>query len=247
MKKLAIIFTFIFALFIGAEAQKKMKPWTEWSEKEVQKMLNESAWGQTQTETNTSEMFFTPTTSNRNPIGNRPLDNPGGSDTNDRSGQGALNQATNVNYRIRLLTAKPIRQALARRAQMQNPELAERLKAFAEQQNDQYIVVIVDYDSTDRRFSGPAMQIFNSANTGVLKNNTYLETNDGKRLFLQEYIAPINDGMGAKFVFPRTLNNEPFVNEKGGFLRFYSEMAKNIKLNMRFKLADMMYDGKLEY
>ena len=46
------------------------------------------------------------------------------------------------------------------------------------------------------------MQVFNSANTGVLKNNTYLENNDGKRLFLQEYIAPINDGMGAKFVFP---------------------------------------------
>jgi hypothetical protein len=247
MEKLAIVFTVIFALSIGAEAQKKMKPWTEWSEKEVNKMLNDSAWGQTQTETNTSEMFYTPTTSNRNPIGNRPLDNPGGSDTNDRSSQGALNQATSVNYRIRLLTAKPIRQALARRAQMQNPELAEKLKAFAEQQTDKYIVVAVDYDSTDRRFSGPAMQVFNSANTGVLKNNTYLENKDGKRLFLQEYIAPINDGMGAKFVFPKIIDNEPFVNEQGGFLRFYSEVAKNIKLNMRFKIADMMYDGKLEY
>ena len=54
-------------------------------------------------------------------------------------------------------------------------------------------------------------------------------------------------GMGAKFVFPRTLNNELFVNEQSGFLRFYSEMAKSIKLNMRFKIADMMYEGKLEY
>jgi hypothetical protein len=246
MKKLAIVFTFVFALFIGAEAQKQMKPWTEWSEKEVNKMLNDSAWGQTQTDTDTSEMFYTPNSQNRNPIGNRPLDSPSGS-RNDRSTQGQLNQATNVNCRIRLLTSKPIRQALARRAQMQNPELAEQLKAFAEQQTDKYIVVAVDYDSTDRRFSGPAMQIFNSANTGSLKNNTYLEASSGKRLFLQEYIAPINDGMGAKFVFPRTLNNELFVNEQGGFLRFYSEVAKNIKLNMRFKIADMMYDGKLEY
>ena len=246
MKKLGIILTFVFALVIGVEAQKKVKPWTEWSEKEALKMLNDSAWGQTQTDTDTSEMFYTPNSQNRNPIGNRPLDTSGGSN-NDRTTQGQTNQATNVDYRIRLLTAKPIRQALARRAQIQNPQLAEQLKAFAEQHTDKYIVVAVDFDSRDRRYSGPAMQIFNSANTGVLKNNTYLENNDGKRLFLQEYIAPINDGMGAKFVFPRTQNNEQFVNEQSGYLRFYSEVAKNIKLNMRFKIADMMYDGKLEY
>jgi hypothetical protein len=246
MKKLGIILTIVSALVIGVEAQKKVKPWTEWTEKEALKMLNDSAWGQTQTDTDTSEMFYSPNSQNRNPIGNRPLDTSGGSN-NDRTTQGQTNQATNVDYRIRLLTAKPIRQALARRAQIQNPQLAEQLKAFAEQHTDKYIVVAVDFESRDRRYSGPAMQIFNSANTGVLKNNTYLENNDGKRLFLQEYIAPINDGMGAKFVFPRTQNNEQFVNEQSGYLRFYSEVAKNIKLNMRFKIADMMYDGKLEY
>jgi len=247
MKKFVIMVLFVFALVLGVGAQKKMKPWTEWSEKETQKMLNDSAWGQTQTDTDTSEMFYSPDSPNRNPIGNRPLDSSGGSGANNRSTQGQLNQATNINYRIRLLTAKPIRQALARRAQSQNPQLAKQLKAFAEQQTDKYIVVAIDYDSKDGRFSGPAMQIFNSANTGTLKNSTYLEIKDGKRLFLDQYIAPINDGMGAKFVFPRTLNNELFVNDQSGFLRFYTEMGKNIKLNMRFKISDMMYDGKLEY
>jgi hypothetical protein len=240
--KIAITLSLVFAFAAVAGAQKKMKPWTEWSEKEINKILNDSAWGQTQTEANTSEMFYSPT----QPGGNPP-DSSGGSGANNRAAQGALNQATYINYRIRLLTSKPIRQALARRAQIQNPQLAERLKAFAEQQTDEYIVVAVDYDSTDRRLSGPSMQIFNGANTASLKNNTYLENKDGKRLFLQQYIAPINDGMGAKFVFPRTLNNELFVNEQGGFLRFYSEMSKGLKLNMRFKITDMMYDGKLEY
>jgi hypothetical protein len=240
--KIAITLSLVFALAAVGGAQKKMKPWTEWSEKDINKILNDSAWGQTQTEANTSEMFYSPTQS-----GGNPPDSSGGSGANNRAAQGALNQATYINYRIRLLTAKPIRQALARRAQIQNPQLAERLKAFAEQQTDEYVVVAVDYDSTDRRLSGPSMQIFNSVNTASLKNNTYLENKDGKRLFLQQYIAPINDGMGAKFVFPRTLNNELFVNEQSGFLRFYSEMAKNLKLNMRFKIADMMYDGKLEY
>jgi hypothetical protein len=193
---------------MAAGAQKKTKPWTEWSEKEVNKMLNDSPWGQTQTETNTAEIFFSPTSQNR--ASTRPGDVSSGSDINDQSAHGALNQATSINYRIRLLTARPIRQSLARRAQMQNPALAEQLKAFAEQQTDKFIVVAVDYDSPDRRLSGPAMQIFNSANTATLKNTTYLENKDGKRIFLQEYIAPTNDGMGAKFVFPRTARTSLF-------------------------------------
>jgi hypothetical protein len=244
MKKFTSLVLLAIALTLPVDGQKKMKPWTEWSEKEVLKILNDSAWGQTQNETNTSEMFYRPTQGSGS--SNRPLDTPsdGG---NNRGAQGALNQATNVSYHIRLLTAKPIRQAIARRAQIQNPQLAEQLKSFAEQQSDQYIVVVVDHESPDKRFSGQALQLFNSANTGILRNATYLENNDGKRLFLQQYLPPAPDGMGAKFVFPRTVDNEPFVDEKSNYLRFYSEFPKTIKLNMRFKISQMIYDGKLEY
>jgi hypothetical protein len=210
-----------------------VKPWNEWDEKEVQKMLNNSPWGQTQTETNTSEMFFSP--------------NDPGATGGSRSREGAYNQAVNLNFRIRLLSAKPIRQAFARSAGMKNPQLVERLRAFAEQKSDQWIVVAVDYDSTDQRFTGRAMQVFNSAITNILKNNVYLETKDGKRVFLQEYMAPIKDGMGAKFVFPRSIDGQPFINSESGYLRFYAEMSNNIKLNMRFKISDMRYEGTLEY
>src|SRR5215468_1679382 len=233
MKKLAITLMFVIALVVVAGAQKKTKPWDEWDEKEIQRMLNDSPWGQTQTLTNTSEMFYSP--------------NGTGGAGNSRSTEGAYNQATNLNFRIRLLSAKPIRQAFARSTGMKNPQLVERLRAFANQKSEQWIVVAVDYDSKDQRFTGKAMQVFNSAITSTLKNNTYLETKDGKRVFLQEYMAPIKDGMGAKFVFPRTIDEKPFVNSDSGYLRFYAEMAKNIKLNMRFKISDMMYDGKLEY
>src|SRR5262245_30495213 len=233
MKKLAATLMFVFAFVLVAGAQKKAKPWDEWNEKEVQKMLNDSPWGQTQTETNTSEMVYSPTSDT--------VSNP------TRSREGAYNQAINLNFRIRLLSAKPIRQAFARSVGMKNPQLVERLRAFADQKSDQWIVVAVDYDSTDQRFTGKAMQSFSSAITSTLKNTTYLETKDGKRVFLQEYMAPIKDGMGAKFVFPRTIDDKPFVNAESGYLRFYAEMGANIKLNMRFKIADMMYEGKLEY
>jgi hypothetical protein len=229
MKKLAITLVFVFAFVAIAAAQKKAKSWDEWDEKEIKKILDDSPWGQTQTQTNTSEMFYSP------------------NNTTSRASEGAYNQAVNLNFRIRLLSAKPIRQAFARSVAMKNPQLMEKLRAFADQKSDQWIVVAVDYDSTDQRFSGRAMQTFNSDITGTLKNNTYLETKDGKRVFLHDYIAPTKDGMGAKFVFPRTVDDKPFVNSDSGYLRFYSEMSKDIKLNMRFKIADMMYDGKLEY
>ncbi len=246
MKKIAVVTMIIASLVLIAFAQKKEKPWTEWSEKEVNKVLNDSAWGQTQTETNTSEMFYSPTSQGR--TSSRPLDtSPGGSGSNDRATQGALNQATNLNYRVRFLTAKPIRQALARRAQLLNPQLAEQLAAFAEQKTDQYIVVTVDVDSSDRRFSGPAMQVFKSLNTGNLQNVTYLEVKSGKRVFLKEYIPPTNDGMGAKYVFPRQVEGKPFVDRESGYLRFYTEMSKDFKIQMRFNVSKMVYGEELEY
>ncbi len=239
MKKTFVVFVVFCALFIGVAAQKKLKPWNEWSEKEAQKMLNDSAWGQTQTETNTSEMFYNPTTGS------------GRGASTDRNAQGATNQAINVNYRIRFLSARPIRQAFARSIILQqktpNAQLEEQLKNFAEQKSGEWIIVAVNFDASDQRFSGPVMQVFNSANLGLLQNNTYLEIKDGKRVFLKEYRAPIADGMGAKFAFPRVVEGKPFITPDSGYVRFYAELNKDIKLNMRFKVQEMMFDGQLEY
>ncbi|MFN8002646.1 MAG: hypothetical protein U0X75_16695 [Acidobacteriota bacterium] len=234
MKKLLFLCLLLCLGGLAASAQKKFKPWNEWSEKDALKMLNDSPWGQTQTDTNTSEMFFSPTSDRARNA--------------SRDQQGAMNQAVNLNFRIRFLSAKPIRQAIARQISLKTPQMEEQMKGFAEQTSDQYIVVAVDYDSTDRRMLGPAMQAFTSANVGILKNNTYLESKDGKRIFLDKYMPPSSDGLGAKFVFPRQVEGKPFVTPDSGYLRFYTEIPNtSVKLNMRFKIQDMTYDGKLEY
>ncbi|MBI1760194.1 MAG: hypothetical protein HYR56_02050 [Acidobacteria bacterium] len=249
MKLLALTIFLILAFSLLATAQKKFKPWQEWNEKEALKMLNDSPWGQTQTETNTSEMFYSPTASGGGTTrGAASTGNSGGlTGGNDRNAQGALNQAVNINFRIRFLSAKPVREAFARRVILQNPQMEAQLKAFAEQTSNEWIVVAVDYDSSDQRFTGRVMQTFNSANLGLLANATYLERKDGKRLFLKDYKAPISDGMGAKFIFPRAYEDKPFITEDSGYVRFYSEVGKDFKLNMRFKVPEMMYNGKLEY
>lgn len=230
-----------------ALAQKNMKAWTDWSKKDAQKILTESPWSQTQVETDTSEMFFTPTTQGRGIAG--PDADPSNA---NRSTEGAKNQATNIKYHIRFFSSRPVRQAFIRMIELDpnkkfDAPTTERLHSWAELPSNDSIIIAVTFDSTDQRYAGKAMQSFNSAVTASIKNSTYLERKDGKRIFLDEYIVPGKDGFGARFIFPRAVDGQPFLTPDAGEVRFYSEIGKTIKLNMRFKVSEMMYDGHLEY
>jgi len=166
--------------------------------------------------------------------------------------QGATNQATNLSYGVRFFTARPVRQAFMRMIQLQQPkklepEVLERMKNFAELPASDSIIITVTVEGTDKRSLGSVMQVIESAATGTLKNTSYLERNDGKRLFLQEYVPPGRDGFGARFIFPRVVDEGPFLNSQFTDVRFVADFGKTLKLNRRFKLADMMLDGKLEY
>lgn len=224
------------ALAGGVLAQKTMKPWNEWSKKEALKILDDSPWGKTQVDTDLAEMFYSPTAAVTD---------------SRRVEQGASNQPVSLKFHIRFLSAKPIRQAFARMVELQqtspNPQLSERLRGFANAESNDWIFVAVASESNEQRVSVPVMQIFRTATTEQLKNKTYLERKDGKRLWLHEYLAPTADGMGAKFSFPRLVNGEPFITADSGEVRFYSEVSEKIKINMRFKTSNMMYDSKLEY
>jgi len=60
-------------------------------------------------------------------------------------------------------------------------------------------------------------------------------------------MPPTNDGLGAKFVFARNFEGKPFLSSEFSQVRFYSEVSKSVKLDQRFKISDMQYNGKLEY
>jgi hypothetical protein len=242
-------------LVFGNLAFAQEKPWSEWTRAEAEKILNHSAWGQTQTETDTTEMVYTPTTQGASTGSTRSENIRGLTDrqaiNNSRAAQGATNQAISVNYHVRLLSATPVRQAFMRVMELTQKNLdretLRNLKSFVERDFSEYIVVAVTFDSTDGRYSGPALQAFASATLGTLKNKTYLERKDGKRLFLMDYRTPINDGLGAKFIFPRIVDERNFLNADSGSFRFYSEVSSQIKLNVTFRMSELMYNGQLEY
>jgi hypothetical protein len=253
MKKLVFAVLLTALLLGGSSAQQK--PWTEWTKAEAEKILNNSAWGQTQTDTDTSEMMYSPTSqaggSSSTRSGALGATSDRQSVNSNRVVQGANNQAISVNYHVRLLSAKPVRQAFMRLIEITqketNKELISDLRSFVDRDFSDFIVIAVTFDSTDGRFSGPALQAFASATIGTLKNKTYLERKDGKRLFLMQYHAPINDGLGAKFIFPRIVDEKKFVTSETGSFRFFGEVTNQIKLNITFKTSELMYDGQLEY
>lgn len=229
-------------------AQKYDKKWTEWSKKDAQETLEKSPWAQKQTDTDASEQMFSPT-SGAGVNGARSTSND---DT--RATQGATNQATNVVYFVRFFSARPIREALVRQIELQNgtmkPEQVAGMHTFAERKSPDAIIVTVSFSAgngADQRSTNPVMQAFNSAATGTLKNTSYLQRSDGKQLFLEEYVPPGKDGFGARFIFLRMLDEKPFIDSTSKEIRFFTQVNGSIKIDRRFKVADMMYQGELEY
>ena len=223
------------------------KPWTQWTDKDAKKILNDSGWGQTQT--------FIGSAYN-------PVIRPDGTTAISTN----YPELGGVNYRVRFLSAKPIRQALLRLVQLDpkaTPEQTEKAQRFVDAKYDQVVVIAASYDQDgllkDPDFTMPVFQAFSGGTTSTLKNNTYLDIKVGRRVFLQEYRPPSGDGMGAIFIFPRIVDGKPILNPKSGEVRFYVEFPKlgtaglgittneqQVRLNVRFKVSDMMHDGVLE-
>ena len=239
-------------LTVAVSAQKHVT-WMELPRKDAEKILNESPWAHTQVDTDVSEMFYSPTRpgSALPPRTTATTSGNQQSINNNRADRGAVNQAVSIKYRICFLSARPVREAFAKMvlsSQRQNNDLlVSQLQSFVDRDFSPYIVIAVSVEANDARFSGPIMQAINSANTGTLKNSAYLERQDGRRLFLISYLPPIQDGLGAKFIFPRTENGQFFLNRQSESVRFVAEFNDSFKLNMRFKVSDMMFDDKLEY
>lgn len=234
---------FVVVMVLSVVCAQKQKPWTEWSKKDIEKTLNDSAWGQTQSEGGEEQSSSSAITQVAAPrAAERDI---------SRSGEsGEAKPSTVVKYRVRFLSAKPVRAAFARMVLLSksepDPKLTDQLQKFVDRDFSDYIVVSVGLEVGDQKMAAPLMRAFTAATTEGLQKNVYLERKDGKKLYLMDYRAPIEDGMGAKFVFPRTFEGQPFLTENDS-VRFVALMNEKMKLNTRYKLSEMLYEGKLEY
>jgi len=241
-----VISACLAVLVITGSAVAQKKAWTEWTKKDVEKTLNDSAWGQTQTEGGSSS-----TPSNDTAITQVAAQRSADRQLSSRQGESGETKAVPyVKYHVRFLSAKPVREAFARQVLLSRSEpdenLTAQLQGFINGNFADYIVISVGVEVGDAKMAGPIMAAFTNATAEALKQNVYLERKDGKKLFLEEYRAPVQDGMGAKFIFKRALDGQPFLGENDN-VRFVAQFNEKMKVNTRYKLSDMQYDGKLEY
>ena len=236
---------FVVVMLASLAVAQKQKPWTEWTKKDIEKTLNDSAWGQTQSEGGSGSQSGD-TSAVTQVAAQRSADRQ----LNRQGESGETKPVNYVKYHVRFLSAKPVRAAFARMVMLSKTQpdeaLATQLQTFIDRDFSEYIVVSVGVEVGDQKMAGPLMHAFSSATTEALQQNVYLERKDGKKLYLLEYRAPVEDGMGAKFVFKRVVDGQPFLSENDN-VRFVAQFNEKMKLNTRYKLSDMLYDGKLEY
>ena len=232
----------LLSLPLSAAVQWDKKPPTEWSEKEVQKLLNDSGWARTQVFSSAVTLFRNAT--------------PGSEGQRQSTSASNTANATHISFHIRFLSAKHVRQAISRMMELREikekqvigQDFAAQLKAFAGGEFLEIIVITVTCDSSEPGANvQQAMSLLHSRGTADLKNNTFLETKGGRRLFLKEFQPPRPDGLGARFIFPRLVDGSPFVTPESEEIHFVSELDGTYRLDRRYKVKDMMYDGKLEY
>jgi len=229
----------LLSLPLSAAVQWDKKPPTEWSEKDVQKLLNDSGWAKTQVFSSAVTLFRNAT--------------PGSEGSGRATSSSNTANATHISFHIRFLSAKPVRQAISRMMEMRqkqpvSEEFAAQLKTFAAGEFLEIIVLTVTCDSSEPGANvQQAMSLLHSRGTADLKNNTFLETKGGRRLFLKEFQTPRQDGLGARFIFPRLVDGNPFITPESEEIHFVSELDGTYRLDRRYKVKDMMYEGKLEY
>jgi hypothetical protein len=194
MSKAALVFLWAAAAHIIIGQNKPwLKPHTDWSDKDVQRILNESPWVQKQDEV-PLDTFRTKTQGPKFQLVYRFLSSK------------PIRQAL---YRSIELNRK------STQAQI------EAAKKFMDIKYEDSIVISVSYAGP--QYPHQANLRFSKPTTGLLRNNTYLTLANGRRLYLKEYQPPGQDGLGAKFIFARLVDGKPFLGPEDRVIRFDAE------------------------
>jgi len=213
------------------------KPFTEWNEQEVMKMLSDSPWSRT--------LMVLGGTLAAAQAANRVTDLPSLTGTGagrgtgvGQAGSGLGSGGDSVSLYVSWFSSGKIRQAFGRLAQIRNHAPEPEVKKFVEQPAEDYQIAI----------AGPVLEAFNALSLADFKPKTFLSSkNDkSKTLALKSYVAPKerSDGM-ALFSFERQLNGKPAFGLEDQEVEFVAR-GRKVVLKASFKLAKMLDAGNLD-
>lgn len=230
---LPALIALVLAFPLVAFGQWQKKPYADWSEKDALNVLNNSPWAQTQEISDTTDMFNT-------------------SKRLDSNQTNRVAETARIKFRVRFFSARPIRAATTRLVEIKqkgevSPDLAQRLKALVDAEFADYIVITLVLDASEAGSQrGAFTTMLETQVSSEVANETYLLAS-GERIPLKEYQAPRRDGFGARFLFPRNVDGRPVINPGTRDITFHTKLKGGPTFHMKFKVKEMIYDGKLEY
>lgn len=221
-----------FSLLLAADFWEE-KPWTEWDKDDALELLQDSPWAEVYTirGAGSSMSVLGPGSAG---------DLTSAAPSERETGRG---QASRIYY-LRFQSAKPVRMAVAR---LQTDggevsgEVGARLQEFVDTHPAPGHVVLVL-----RIQQGMDATALKAATTDLLKNNAYLLLKKSKkRIYVKQYVPP-KDNLEAIFVFDRMENGEDLFTVEEDEVRAIIEIDRQTKINQKFELKDMVFEGQVE-
>lgn len=225
MRRISILVGVVAVLAVGLAAKDVWvrKDFSKWSDREVNRVLDDSPWGKTYQLT--SRTPFTEYLQRRR-----------------------ADYYEHLGVHIRFLTAKPVRLALVRKLILSsNGDLdASRFENFIQQPNPDRIIVTLSLGSKDPQQLNEALSQLKNSNLSAFANNTFLQTKSGKKVFINRFEPPDERGLGARLYFPRRLpDGQPLATVDDGQILFQTEGLRE-EIRQWFKLRPMVFEGQLE-
>jgi len=157
---------------------------------------------------------------------------------------------------VRFLSAAPIRQAYARVKQIhvgydeldqaERQRINQEIKQGIELDVSRWIIVAVTFRSNNLNQQSQVDSFFQSQTIETLKTRVLLSTDSFPKLRPLAYYPPKEESVGAKFVFPRKVDNIPVITADDEMLVFELDViGMQPDLRAIFSVQEMIVDGVL--
>lgn len=205
------------------------KPFEEWGQNDVNKMLNDSPWAEQYVRTRK--------------IGGK------------SSGIGGEKELYDT-VTLRFFSSLPVRHAYYRLLQIVNNYKKmddEQKKLFDSKFSrilhidfSQQIIVAMEFATNDREMGQRFDRSIKITTAELMKQNATLISDRLGRVPLTGYFPPSPDGTGAKFVFPREIDGKPLVAPGDKEIKIELFLPEVGRVFITKKVKDLMYKGKIE-
>jgi len=226
------------------------KEWKKWSADECKKMMEDSPWAQKWTqEFDQTAQFSTYNQSTGRGTG-------GGAGTGDEA-------HLRMWYIVEFRSAQPIREAVARQAQIQMKydSMDEKQRAAVDQQTEKYVnaiypdvvVVHVLYGSNVPVYERQLATFWqNNFPPGVVPQEAFLDLSTGKKVIPIRMVSPRTGADEFELIFPRVVDGQPLLTDDSKVLgiEFQAPTIGKIpgdRVHIEFKTSKMRFNGAVVY